>query len=264
MENVKMCDLRKGLICRGNTPCNLCEGLSYADKEKEILYHLSLDIDNIVDEFAPRIPSEDNRLDSEDNVTPRISVSKTVKGCLSAAPWGGSVLTDTLYKGDSKEIRKYNFEKGLRWTEFNDEEMDEPILIRVYEFDKSEIVNGNLVDSEYLYQTDKVRDAELTEEVWVINQSLKPIRTYLIKLTHYNDNYCGDDIPYWNKKMCEEDESEDIEDYIEGSFCLIEEVEYEEIFELYYEYGYIDETLLKIAQMDNEKLEKVMKIMEIL
>ena len=51
------------------------------------LYHCSLDM-NIIKEFKPRIPCDAIRLDSEDDIIPRICLSTSIEGCLSATPWG--------------------------------------------------------------------------------------------------------------------------------------------------------------------------------
>lgn len=169
-----------------------------------ILYHASLNLD-IINEFTPIIPDEDNMIDSEDTVTPRICLAKTIKGCLTAVPWGGGSIEEIFFDNMKSQ------------------------LIRIYEFDITEIPEKNFVSSKKLYESDKVRDAEISTEVWVINRKLKPIKTYIIQVTDYGEGN-ADDISYEDLKNFNEHE-DDLEDIINGCFTTIEYIKYDVIKE---------------------------------
>lgn len=183
------------------------------------LYHASMDLD-IVEEFSPRVPSRDNRLYNEDYKTPRICVSSSIQGTLSAAPWGGGNLIERIHI------------------------VDETKLIRIYEFDTNMLEPSDIIGPEYLYKTDSVRDAVITGEHWIL-KPIKPTKTYLIKLLHYSDEYCEDEISYENAKKIENEklEGRDIEQYIEGVFTVILLEKYEVVPE---------EKRSKIVRFDNE------------
>jgi len=169
------------------------------------LFHVSLNLD-IQKEFIPRIPSENIMVETEDRTTPRICFSKTIRGCLTAVPWGGNSIEDIFFDNYVSQ------------------------LIRVYEFDSKDVAKENLIKSKKLYQTDKVRDAEISGEVWVINQNIKPKKTYLIQITDYSEG-CADDISYEDLKNFNE-EDDDLEDIINGSFTTVEYVQYDTIKEV--------------------------------
>lgn len=171
------------------------------------LFHLSLDL-NIIKEFVPRIPSENVMVENEDYVTPRICLGKTIRGCLTAVPWGGNTFEELFFDNMVSQ------------------------LIRVYEFDSDDIVKGNLISSEDLYQSDKVRDSEISGEVWAINQSLKPTNTYVIQITDYEEG-CVDDIKYDDMKNFNEEE-DDMEDIINGCFTTVESIRYNILPEMNY------------------------------
>ena len=167
-----------------------------------LLYHLSLEVDNIIKLFSPQIPNEIFALeDGEDLTIPRICVSKSIEGCCSAAPWGG-----------------YGFE-----NEFED---SNEIMIRVYEFDSCDIEEQNLITSKELYEKDLVRDSNYTEEYWIINQSIKPKKSYLINIKDCDyEEECVDNISFKDLKHCEEVE-EDYENCINGTFIIIKNIKY--------------------------------------
>lgn len=168
------------------------------------LYHVSLNLKN-VEEFIPRVPSEESRIDGEDDKTPRICLSQGLRGCLTAVPWGGNSFEDLFFDNGKSQ------------------------LIRVYEFDSNDIVEGNIVYSHELYKTDRVRDAKITGEVWVINQNLKPINSYVIQINDYQEG-SEDDISYEDMKNFDEDE-DNIEDIINGCFTTIDYIQYDVISE---------------------------------
>lgn len=110
-----------------------------------MLYYIDRNYEKIVKKFIPQIPH--NYMQNEDHITARICLSKNIQGCFNAASWGKSGI----------------FERG----EFE--------VYRLYCFDEKDIEEGNLIDSMRLYREGLVPDADLTEEVWVINQELTPV-----------------------------------------------------------------------------------------
>lgn len=130
------------------------------------LYHVSKDC-NSLEELTAKVPSE--RREDEENTIGRVCLSSSIEGALSAVPWGGKNLEDYTYSHE---------------------------LIRVYEFDISDIGISSLVSPDCLYQSDMVRDAVSTREFWSIN-SIKPSRSYLIEIDGYFDEL-ADDISYAN------------------------------------------------------------------
>lgn len=164
-----------------------------------ILYHATMDLD-IIEEFTPRIPSD--RFEGEEDSTPRICVSSSIEGCLTAAPFGGSKLHENLYLPSNSNR-----------------------LVRIYEFNTESIEENNIIKPEHLYQNDIVRDAEITGEHW-ITVPIKPSKTYLIKLTKFYDDYCEDNVAYKYVNKYESGELEDITPYIEGCITVIYEVNY--------------------------------------
>lgn len=181
-------------------------------------YHLTLDLDSPNDKvFVPRIPNESIVAFGEDLTIPRICVSSTIEGCLSSAPWGGSSLEDIMFSNGNSQ------------------------LIKVYEFESTDIAPGNLISPKELYQSDKVRDAEITNEHWVINQDLRPCKTYLIQITNYDMSY-PDSIPYSLLKKFNEGEAI-YEDIIDGYYSQVIDVEYDIVdfkdydYKLYFNYN---------------------------
>ena len=158
-------------------------------------YHISLDLENDIKAFKPTIPNEEIRLCNEDSTTPRICVSNSIEGCLSAVPWGG--------------------------IDFENQFDTDHIVFKVYEFEPKDILNGNLIKPDYLYKEDLVRDAKFTGEHWIVNQELKPIKSYLaiVNINDYEET-SEDDISFEELKRCEE-EGLDYEDYIDGCFTII-------------------------------------------
>lgn len=172
---------------------DICLHCFLKESKIRILYHLSLEPAQL--DLYPRIPS--NRKKGEDGKTPRICVSSSIEGCLSAVPWGGVNLAEI----------------------FNE---DESALIRVYEFDVSEVGLDNIIPPDYLFQTDKVRDAYENGEHW-ITKRVDPSKTYLIKLRGYEEEN-ADDFSYEDILHLESDE-----DFIfnPSSYGTISEVEFE-------------------------------------
>lgn len=115
------------------------------------LYHISFNILNEIELFEPSIPSEKVRLLNEDNCTPRICLAPTIKDCLNAIPNGGRYFKETYMLSENNS---------------------KPFV--VYEFDTNQIEKENFLDSESLFESNKLPDALLTNECWVINQNLVP------------------------------------------------------------------------------------------
>lgn len=170
------------------------------------LYHASYSCD-IIEEFIPRIPEFRAEGLDENNTIPRICLSDSIEGCLSAVPWGGSRLED------------------LFWEEGS-------CLIRIYEFDIKDLNLKNLLPPEYLYSSDLVRDSNITREYWYIDEKLKPSRSYLIEIRNY-DTYWPDIISfddYLNGMYTElNNEYFDWEDAICGHVSQIRNLEYNKI-----------------------------------
>lgn len=119
-----------------------------------MLYHLSTDLNNHINEFKPRVPKRENRMKGENNYIPRICVAKSIEDCLSAMPEGGYAL------GKS----------------------DKPNIIRVYEFNEADVIKENLIAPSNLYFEELVLDAWVTGEYWIVEQNIKPVRIYDIEL----------------------------------------------------------------------------------
>ena len=118
-----------------------------------MFYHVSLDTSSIVEEFTPRVPNEQSRIEGEDRNIPRICVAKSIEDCLTGFPEGG-----------------YQLEGNC------------PLLIRIYEFDEHTIQPENVVRAPELFLKQLVPDAWVTGEHWIMNQALKPSRSYLIQI----------------------------------------------------------------------------------
>ena len=119
------------------------------------LYRVEKTSEDIKKEFFPKVPQ--NILDgAEDNITPRICVSSSIDGCLGSVPWGGRNVEYILKENDC--------------------------ILRVYEFDSNDINKNNIIGPDYLYENDLVRDAFIHDEFWIVNQNIKPSKTYDIKV----------------------------------------------------------------------------------
>lgn len=136
-----------------------------------MFYHVSLDTSDIVEEFTPRIPTEQSRIEGEDRTVPRICVAKTIEDCLTGFPEGG-----------------YRLEGNC------------PMLIRVYEFDEKDIQQENVVRAPELFLQNIVPDAWITGEHWIVNQSVKPKQHYLIEIREVEIK----DAPFITRDMFEE------------------------------------------------------------
>ena len=127
-------------------------------------YHVSLELDYIISLFEPRVPV--SIMEHEDEVTPRICISSSIDGCLSAVPWGGANLWEYM------EMNLY------------EECEDENIYVRVYEFE-IDANNSYLISPEKLWESDLVRDAICNREYWYIGE-LIPNDTYVIAISDWH------------------------------------------------------------------------------
>ena len=129
-------------------------------------YHVSKWKEEPKGVFKPRVP--DLTMISEDKETKRICLSNTLVGCINAVDWVGELSEDgNMLTGNSLYSK--------------------PII--VYEFEQSDILEGNLLDPSYLVENNLVKDAYTTNEFWVVNQDLVPCNIYgmVIKCPEYNE-----------------------------------------------------------------------------
>lgn len=132
-----------------------------------ILYHISLNLENEVEKFIPRLPSA--VYEGEDSTTRRISVSSSIEGALTSVPFGGRRLEVTQ-------------------CELADSHGDDEVLfIRVFEFDSEKIKEENLFSPNKLWLEGFVPDAEVCEEYWIVNQEVAPVKTYIAEITSYHE-----------------------------------------------------------------------------
>lgn len=159
------------------------------------LYHVSLDTEERY-VFTPKLPNIPQM--DEEMITPRICLSDSIEGCLSAVAWGGLDFEDL----------------------FDEDYWSAPIM--VYEFEEEPTVGP-----EYLYENDLVRDAELTQEYWVTGRKIVPTNSYLIRVSGY-EMEVHDNVSY--EDLLEVASGEvDYEDVIDGAFFTLTNVEWEEI-----------------------------------
>ena len=185
----------------GNLGGFICTNCIVMESGIKKLYHLSNKCD-IIEEFVPRVP--DSRAKDEEGETPRVSLSPTIEGALTAVPWGGMQLENEL------------------WDEGS-------FLIRVYEFDIEDLDINSLIPPQYLYSKNLVIDSRITKEHWYL-KNLKPSRTYLIEIDSYNERVCDhvlfDDVVSGIYAEMDEDTYFNWENVIGGSFVEIQDVKY--------------------------------------
>lgn len=134
-------------------------------------YHVSLTLES-VKVFEPRIP--ELVYTNENKTIPRISVSDSIEGCLTAVPWGGRKLEDVT----------------AEFAEFTDSYSigEKPTLyVRVYEFSEDDIQSENIIPTETLLHEGLVMDAEGSDEHWIVNQTVEPSNTYIIGILSYEE-----------------------------------------------------------------------------
>lgn len=149
-----------------------------------VFYHISTNL-NHNGVFYPRIPS--CRHEHEDSVTKRISVGNSIGDCLTAIPNGGMRLEDT-----NEERRGYY------------------LLIKI-DTEKLGIDNKYIIDTNTLFEKDLVRDAELTNESWIITSfSVETEDMQIICVTGWIEEE-KDVIPHFIYEIAE--------DEYEGDYC---------------------------------------------
>lgn len=159
-----------------------------------ILYHVSTDLKH-TGEFTPRIP-QNRHQDAEDITTPRVSAAPTIEDCLTAIPDGGSGLEDLHFK-----------QRGY---------------FKVFKIDteKLGITKDDIVKPETLYENDRVRDADFTNEHWIKKKFSVPIEDqFLIRLVVWEET-CEDVLPHSIFKIADEK--------YEGNYLVAYEEEHDE------------------------------------
>lgn len=214
-----------------------------------VFYHISKDLrHNGV--FTPRIPS--NRYegqDKEDDTTPRITVSTTIEGCLSAMPGGGLSLEET-----NIETRGY-------------------YLVFRIDTEKLGIPNSAIVSSDYLFKNELVPDADNTEEHWITVPFTVPKEDrFIIRLYNWSED-CVDVIPYKIYLLADKEYEGDyfqafIDTYGFGPECMAvitqafyvkENVEKGTVFELFYEWPEEKSLLVDIIEGEYAGYLKIIK-----
>lgn len=177
------------------------------------LYHVSLDITHS-GVFDSRVP--ESRMQDEDSVTPRICVSDSIEGCLTASGFGAHYLGENLFENND--------------------------LLKVFIFDteKLGLTSDDVIFPEELYQSGKVDDANLTNEHWVLTSVSIPAEDqYVVKVTGFDDSRWDFFFSYKERLQLEKrnvnfNDYEALQDaYFDltgdefPSFCIIEDVSYE-------------------------------------
>lgn len=190
------------------------------------LYNICMAEESTGDLFVPRVPNE--RAHHEDDSIPRICLSSSLSGCVSAVPWGG-LQFDEMILDLGLETESYPF--------------------KVYEFDTDDIIEENLIPPSVLYEKDWVRDAVINDEYWVVNQTLKPRKSYFISITEYIEEV-EDCISYENQKEMDRldslGEPYEYNDYTDGCYSKI----------LADDYKIIDDSLITVGDVFTIPLSK--------
>lgn len=133
-----------------------------------ILYHVTQHIDHD-GYFEPRIP--DDRLEGEDDSTPRVCTSTTIEGCFSSMPGGGMGLENHIHDTHS--------------------------IYKIYKID-TEKYKLRYMSSTELVCEELVMDAETTGEYWILDEfRMNPNDVFYIHLTYWQKKYEG----YTSKKL---------------------------------------------------------------
>lgn len=117
-----------------------------------MFYYVQRCYEPIIKEFSPRVP--ETRMLGENYKIKRICLSRTIEGCINAAPWGYSQIA---------------------YRNLNE-------VFRLYSFDSSKIPINNIIDTRAIYNCGYVDDAKFTKEVWVVNQTLIPNKIEYFKI----------------------------------------------------------------------------------
>lgn len=155
-----------------------------------LLYHISVD-QNHTGEFQARIPEV--RMDSENDWIERVCFAKTIEGCFSSIPAGAS-----------------------RLEEYNEEVKGEYRLF-ILDTEKAGISPEQIIDTDTIYESGWVDDADITGEVWITQDvQATSVRDVILESWHEE---LRDVIPY---VIYEKAEEEYDGDYCE---CYMDEVD---------------------------------------
>lgn len=212
--------------------CYIIKSRRKGGRQMKKFYHVSLSLTEGLEKvFSPRIPSEDIRMKGEESTIPRICVCDSIEGCLTAVPFGGANLPE-IFVGD---INTHS------------------CPIRVFVFDEKDILDGNLITPEELYKKDWVRDAYYSREYWIVNQDIKPVDTFVISVTDYDESIY-DDVSPANRELYDNCIDEDLEKYIDDHIIVIENVTYK-ILNNYVENDFI--TIVFDRKIEEEELDNL-------
>ena len=154
-----------------------------------MLYYVDRIDEELRKEFVPIIPFNCGAF--KNTSKKHISLCPSIKDCLNCVSW--------------------NYENEI---------------LRVYVFNEEDILKENLISTEDLWKTELVLDAYMTNEVWIINQKLKPVESFCIFNVKTKEK----------AKMPELLDVADIEEYVKNGivvdsdanwFDVISDVEYE-------------------------------------
>lgn len=127
------------------------------------LFHVSLDYEDNIDIFIPRIPQLKSA--DEDNIQIRICVSDSIEGCLRAHPTFNYYFieyAENKYSDPYEDMSRLAYIKNIDKV---------GILIKVYEF----TINNNtrIKSNKDIIKEKLVYDAHLTNESWIL-EKIKP------------------------------------------------------------------------------------------
>lgn len=134
------------------------------------LYHITRDIDKI-DTFEPRVPKYANKHEMK---VKRICLSSTLEGAISATIYHW-FYRDLIISSQGEVL--YKSKQKLKFMPFTE--------ALVYEFNTNNIEKGNILYPFELVNYN-VYDVDVTKEHWIINQSITPINSKLIRLKDCN------------------------------------------------------------------------------
>ncbi|WP_275372603.1 hypothetical protein [Clostridium tertium] len=204
-------------------------------------FHASISFDEMVLQFIPRIPK--NPLRTEEVETPRISVSDSISGCLSATAWGGKDL-DTTYQSYSDPYDNTKEVNG--------------VMVRIYVIDHD--LDDNTISPRYLFENGLVDDAKMTREYWITDKCI-PSTVYDILITEW-DEESYDYLSYYQESLIEE--GEEYEDVWQGGvWTKITDIKYSVIKEYHLE-EYCEDRMRApyILEICNEQCSKNTKSLE--
>jgi len=135
--------------------------------------------------FTPDIPQTRRAL--EDNLTPRVCVSKSIEGALTSIPNGGSLLYELL-----------STTNGF-------------LKLYVIDTEELEIADEDIIDSEILFEHGLVEDANHTDEVWILTPfSISKSHQHIILPLDWDEESI-DIIPHHVLELSEKEYNHDIE-----------------------------------------------------